>query len=267
VDHFWSSAAFPVVADVDSLRALVAKAVRRSECDDGPCCAVSAAIFFGVEPLTRHGTRVMLMVDNYRGSSRWVTMRLFAASLGLFFFGALATAQVPEEIKSGPQAGEFLPGPFHYVNANGIFANRPHCLVCEYGLRPTVAIFTHETEPSKPLADLLQKLDAAVAKYHDAGLRCFAVILTDDVAKENARRELLAKLDKFALDANLKNVALCVGPAVGPEKYNINKDSEATVLLYSKLKVAENYPLTKRQLNERYINAILGSVDQLVGKK
>ncbi len=206
--------------------------------------------------------------------------------LGLLTFTALtgAFAQIPEEVKSGPQAGEFLPGPFHYLNINGPFAGEMHSLDSEFGLRPTVVIFTHDPGDSQPLTILLQKLDADVAKYHDAELRCFCVFLNEkyhdedlrrfvvfpgnDAAKEEEnRRELIGRLEKLSQDAALKNVILCAGPASGPKGYNINKEAEATVLLYKKLKVVENYALPKGRLNERYTNAILASVDQLVGGK
>jgi hypothetical protein len=157
--------------------------------------------------------------------------------------------------------------------------------VCEYGLRPTVAVFTHEApEPGKPLANLLQKLDAATVKYHDQRLRSFAVFLSDNYRttdlrnfvvfpneeagkEEQDRKGVISNLEKFATELDLKNLVLCVGPSAGPEKYNINKDAEVTVLLYDKQKVVENYSLPKGRLNDRYINSILMSVDQLVGPK
>jgi hypothetical protein len=231
----------------------------------------------------------MFMKDHSRMKpTRCFAMRrhllVLAMLLGSFALISGA-AQIPEEIKSGPQRGEFLPGAFHYLNINGAHAGSPHCVVCEDGLRPTVAVFTHQ-EPGagKPIAALLQKLDAAIAKYHDAELRGFVVFLSDDyrdtelrsfvvheneeaAKNEESRKVILGKLEKFVLDTNLKNLVVCVGPATGPEKYNINKDADATVLLYRHLKVVENYTLPKGRVNERYTNAILTSVDQLVGAK
>jgi hypothetical protein len=212
--------------------------------------------------------------------SLWVSTVCF----GCFALAANAL-QVPDEIKSGPQANELIPGPFHYLNINGPHAGSPHCLVSEFGLRPTVAVFTHEApEPGKPLGVLLQKLDAATAKHQEQSLRSFAVFLSDnyrtsdlrrfvvfpndEAAKEEQdRKDLIGRLEKFATELDLKNLVLSVGPSAGPEKYNINKDAEVTVLLYDKLKVMENYSLPKGKLNERYINSILASVEQMLGVK
>jgi hypothetical protein len=231
----------------------------------------------------------MFMMDksktNRRGASVMRKLVLMSVVCVWPFAVPAGALQIPDEIKSGPQVGELIPGPLHYLNINGGHAGSPHCLVCEFGLWPTVALFTHELpEPGKPLAILLQKLDAAVGKYHDARLRSFAVFQNDgyrtsalrrfivfpndEAAKEEQdRKELIGRLEKAAADLDLKNLVLCVSPAAGPEKYNINKDAEVTVLLYDKLKVVENYTLPKGRLDERYINSILASVDQLVGAK
>src|SRR5262249_8806910 len=72
-------------------------------------------------------------------------------------------------LESGPQAGEMIPGPFHYPNINGVHAGNPHCLVCEFGLRPAVLIFVREMASDKsPLAGLLQKLDATIERYKNS---------------------------------------------------------------------------------------------------
>src|SRR5262245_19924977 len=74
-----------------------------------------------------------------------------------------ASARAQDAVKSGPQPGEVLPGPFHPYNATGDFKDRPHCLVCEYGLRPVVAVFARDfPTPDNPLTKLLQALDEVV---------------------------------------------------------------------------------------------------------
>ena len=56
-----------------------------------------------------------------------------------------ALVQAGEALKSGPPVGQFLPGSFQPFNLNGKTAkNRYHCLVCEFGLRPTVMVFARE---------------------------------------------------------------------------------------------------------------------------
>src|SRR2546426_1022374 len=77
-------------------------------------------------------------------------LMMWAARSGAF--------QAEAKLKSGPQQGQALPGPFHFLNVNGAHAGNPHCLVCEYGLEPVVMVFTREVpDKLKPLGDLLKK--------------------------------------------------------------------------------------------------------------
>lgn len=49
---------------------------------------------------------------------------------GFFAVAALAMAGVAGEgLKSGPQEGKKLPGPFHPLNVTGAQAGNKHCLV------------------------------------------------------------------------------------------------------------------------------------------
>src|SRR5262245_47781782 len=80
-----------------------------------------------------------------------------------------------QNAKSGVQPGDVLPGPFHPYNVTGAHADRPHCLVCEYALRPVAMVFARELPGADgPLTKLLQGLDAAVGKS-GGELRSFAV--------------------------------------------------------------------------------------------
>src|SRR3954463_16283243 len=52
--------------------------------------------------------------------------------------GGLAVAA---ELKSGPQAGEKLPGPFHPLNVNGDKAGEKQCLYCKFGDQSVAMVF------------------------------------------------------------------------------------------------------------------------------
>jgi hypothetical protein len=169
-----------------------------------------------------------------------------------------SSASLVQELKSGPQPGETLPGPFHPYNLNGPFATHPHCLVCEYGLRPVVMVFARD---AKKVTGLLQKLDEVVGRRQDVGLKAFAVILSPDFAKEENRKEFVQSLEKAAAD--LKNVILAVDGPEGPEKYHINKDADVTVILYRKLNVVANFAYAKDKLTDKEIGDILAATDKL----
>jgi hypothetical protein len=171
-----------------------------------------------------------------------------------------------EELKSGPQPGESIPGPFHYFNVNGPHATHPHCLVCEFGLRPVVLVFWRENPAEKPqLMDLLQKLDEAVGRYKNAELRAGAIVLSDNFANEQTRKDLLQKLEASAKD--LKHVLIAVDGAAGPDNYKISKDAEVTVLLYEKHKVLANFAFAKDKFTDNDVSTIMAAVKKMVGAK
>jgi hypothetical protein len=199
-------------------------------------------------------------------------MRRFVPILVTLIVGALICAGAwgtAGELKSGPQKGEKIPGPFHYLNINGDHAGNPHCLVCEYALRPVVLIFSREIPAAgKPLWDLLQKLDAAVDRNRDAGLKSFVVILNDDIKSEmeETRLALVRNLEGLVTKAELKNVVVSVGEAKGPEKY-VAPEANVSVLLYHKHKVEDNRAFRKDELTEKDVTEILAAVNKMVGAK
>jgi hypothetical protein len=183
----------------------------------------------------------------------------------------LTAASVPyaaDTPKSGPQPGDSIPGPFHPVNANGAYAGDPHCLVCEYGLRPVVAVFVREAgEVSKPLTTLLQKLDEAAAKHRDVGLAAFAVFLSDDFAKEQVRSDFVRRLEAVAKEADLKQVILAADAPAGVESYKLNKDAEVTVILYRRLRVEASFASAKDGLADKEIATVLAAVQKLTAQR
>jgi hypothetical protein len=91
-------------------------------------------------------------------------------------------SQPAEKLKSGPQPGSVLPGPFAALNVNGEAKGRPRCLVTFFGPAPTVMVFARESAEGKEgaLAELLKKLDAFVAQHRDRELRAGVVFLSSD---------------------------------------------------------------------------------------
>ena len=67
-------------------------------------------------------------------------------------------------MKSGPQVGELLPGPFHPLNVTGAKAGEKHCLYCEFGPAPVAMIFART--PSDKLTALIKKIDAENEQEH-----------------------------------------------------------------------------------------------------
>src|ERR1700676_1472643 len=62
-------------------------------------------------------------------------------------------------VKSGPQVGEKVPGPFHPLNITGKSAGEKHCLYCDNGPAPVAVVFARELTPE--VTALIKKLDDA----------------------------------------------------------------------------------------------------------
>src|SRR5262249_18221546 len=135
-------------------------------------------------------------------------MRMPMLSLTLVFcllFCGSAVVAGEGGLKSGPQVGNGLPGPFNPLNVTN--ADRPdragtrNDYTGPYGADPVVLIFAREF--SGPLTILTKLLDAEVAKHRAARLRAVVVVLSED-------ERLESKLNYLAQKEGLKNVSLAV---------------------------------------------------------
>jgi hypothetical protein len=191
---------------------------------------------------------------------------VLATVLTLFVLAPYGIRSAAEEVQSGLRPGEQIPGPFHYVNVNGAHAGNPHCLICEFGLRPTVLVFVRETPSDKsPLTALLQKLDEAVDRYKNAELRAGVVVLSEDFAKGETRKDLVQKWEASTKD--LKHVLVAVDGPDGPQNYKLSKNADVTILLYNKHKVVANFAFAKDKLTDKDVSAILAAVKGMIGVK
>lgn len=167
--------------------------------------------------------------------------------------GGVVFAAAP---KSGPQAGDKVPGPFHPLNVNGESAGKKNCLYCEAGDSPTVAVFARN--PDNPaLEKLIVALDAATVANTKADMCSFVVFCSSD-------DKLASKLKALAEKTKLKKLVLAIDAESGPEKYNISMDAEATVIVYKDRVVAANHAYAKGKLTDKDVPMILGEVDKLV---
>jgi hypothetical protein len=197
-------------------------------------------------------------------------MRRFAlVLLALLVIVACSGAfQSSGSIQSGPSVGSMLPGPFHPINATGSRAGLPHCLVCEYGVDPVVAVFSR-TDPAKvgqnaALVDLLKKLDEAVGQHVRDRLHAFAVVLSEMYPNQDVRTTQLKALADAGSSAELKHVVLALGPTNEPANYKLSKDAELIVLVYQEHKVLANFAYAKDKFTDKDITAILGAVDKML---
>jgi hypothetical protein len=180
-------------------------------------------------------------------------LRKFLAVAVVAVLGGVALAA---DLKSGPQAGETIPGPFHPLNVNGEDAGKKACLYCKAGDSPVVAIFARSADDAS-LKKLITTVEAATAKNAKAELNSFVVFCSNS-------DKLQAQLKEFAEKAKIQNVILAIDEPAGPDKYNISKDAAVTVVLYKERVVKANHTFAKGQLSDKDIDMVSAEIAKLV---
>ena len=181
--------------------------------------------------------------------------KLFAVAVVAAFGGLVLAA----EIKSGPQSGEKVPGPFHPLNVNGEGAGKKECLFCKHGDSPVAMVFarTPECEGTRKLIKKLEEVTAANSK---AEMGSFVVFLTDDDKAEKSLKE-------FSDKAKLTHVTLAIDNPAGPKGYEVAKDADLTVVLYTDRMVKVNYSFEKGKITDKDIDAIAKDVSKILPEK
>lgn len=177
----------------------------------------------------------------------WLAALVLTLSAGVAF-GA--------DIKSGPQPGEKLAGPFHPLNINGEQAGKKNCLYCSNGDRPVAMIFAREVTPE--LTALIKKIDAATAAS-SGKMGSFVVFLSKG-------EDLEGKLKTLAKDAGLKETVLAIDNPAGPKGYKVAKDADVTVVLYRDRTCKVNYAFKKGEMTSKDVAAIAASLSKIKGE-
>jgi len=159
-----------------------------------------------------------------------------------------------DPVKSGPQAGEKVPGPFRPLHVTGPDAGQRVCLYCKYGARPVALVITREMTPA--VASLLAKLDAATAERQEARLASFTVFLGDP---DNLKGPVKQLAEKHTIRHDILTV-----DETAPESYEIAADAAVTVILYRQHKVKANRAYRAGELKDQTIQAILSDLNAMV---
>jgi hypothetical protein len=196
-------------------------------------------------------------VQHYKEMDTMNLNRILTLGLALALSATVALAADKAAVKSGPQVGEELAGPFHPLNVNGKKAGEKACLYCSNGSNPVAMVFARETSPA--LTALVKKLDAACAKNTSNKMGSFVVFCSSEEGLE-------AKLKKMAKDANLKNVVLTIDNPAGPDKYNVSKDADVTVVLYVDRTCKANYTFKKGEMKEKDAETVIKALPKILTK-
>ncbi len=212
-----------------------------------------------------------------------------------------------EEFKSGLGPGRLIGGPFLPYTLNdrltkaerakarkeekddkeiAALTGRFHCMVCEYGLKPVVAIFVREDPDAKADAnegavqELLKKVDEAVERHQASYLNSFVIFLTPEarssitekkeedteklVTEAVARAKLTERLTPLA--NSLNHVVVGFFPAENLKGWDIAKQPGVTVMVYAKHKVLANHAFAEGKLKSAEVEQVIKGVDALFKK-
>jgi len=179
------------------------------------------------------------------------TLRILALGLATALMASIVVAEEGKTVKSGPQKGEELAGPFHPLNINGAKAGEKNCLYCENGSNPVAMVFARELTPS--VKQLITKIDQCTTKNTDCKMGSFVVFCSDDEG-------LADQLKKFAKEADLKKTVLSIDNPAGPKGYNVNKEAGVTVVLYKNRNVKANMAYQKGSFTEKDVQSVVSAL-------
>jgi hypothetical protein len=173
---------------------------------------------------------------------------------GLVLALCAGTIVAADAVKSGPQNGESVPGPFLPLNINGEKAGEKNCLYCQFGQAPVAMVFAREVTPE--LKALVKKLDACNEKNKSTSMGTCVIFCSDD-------KNLEKQLKDVVKETKLKNCVLSIDNPAGPEKYNIAKDADMTILIYKDRKVASNLTYKKGEFKEKDIEKVVTELSSI----
>jgi hypothetical protein len=179
-------------------------------------------------------------------------MKMFAM-LGLSLLAGAAAAAEP--IKSGPQPGEKVPGPFRPLNVTGPNAGEKVCQYCNNGANPVVVVVVRETTPA--VLSLLKKVDAATTANRGANLGSFAVVLTNDP-------EMPVTLKSVADHDKITSTILCTMAPAGPPSYHFAPDAAVTVFFYDHHTVRANHAFRAGEFTPPAADTVMSDLSKIL---
>jgi hypothetical protein len=169
-----------------------------------------------------------------------------------------------------------------------------HCLVCEYGLSPTVAIFVRgdvkDADPAKGLGKLIKSVDALVPKYRadklgaftmflklDAGPKLVKVKTADGGEKEEVadkeypddeKRDVYAQeVSGIAAALAADNVPFGLTPTTSAsiKAFGIGEATPVTVIVYNRMRMVQRWEFKLDEITDEKIGEILSATEQMIG--
>lgn len=177
---------------------------------------------------------------------------IYSSAAVLMLLGSIAMA----DVKSGPEVGKGV-GAFNPTHVTGPDAGKSSCPVWKNGGSPVVAIFAREIDDN--LTSLVKKVNKATKENSSKDMGSFVIFLTDD--KDEMEKKIKSFADKNGISGE---TPLAMDNVAGPKSWNLSKDANVTVLLYSGRKVKANFAFEKGKMKEADIEKIMKELPKIL---
>jgi hypothetical protein len=173
--------------------------------------------------------------------------------------------------------------------------DKMHCLVCDNGLSPVVAIFVRAdakglARDTSGVVKLAKRVDALIPKYRADKLAGFIIFLktegppkppvkvagTDDSTKpveldaeypdDEKRDEYAREINDVAAAANTPNIPFGLAPATSKAAtaWGIKPDDEVTVIIYNRLRIEGRWVFKGDGPDDKEIETIIAATKKML---
>ena len=168
-----------------------------------------------------------------------------------------------------------------------------HCLVCEYGLSPVVAIFVRAdlkgVDASGGLGKLIKSTDGLIPKYRADKMTAFAQFLkldggtkavtikgadggdekveaAQEYPDDEKRADKLKEVLGFATAVMADNVPFGLAPVSSPSiaAFGIPETAPVTVIIYNRLRMVQRWELKLDEITDEKISEILAATETMI---
>lgn len=153
--------------------------------------------------------------------------------------------------------------------------SRIHCLVCENGPAPVLAIFTRQDpkglDPANGTVKLAQELDKLVPKFRGDKLAGFLVFLALEgeypaEPNDDTRDQLAQQVRDVAVAANTTFVPFGLGPKQSPANaaWGVGDADQVTVVLYNRMRVERRWTFDANGPTPEQIKDVLDATQKAI---
>ena len=177
--------------------------------------------------------------------------------LAMGLWGPFADANdIVPAARSGDVNSEEIPS--IYVRAvTGPLAGKSVCYVCRNGDRPVVVVVLRDL--GADVASLLKELDRTVNLHRAEGLRCFAMLLTEQPQQDAARLQTLAFDGKIEVPLTLVSENALQGSQLA-----MPRDCMISVIAYRDRRVVERFEYRAEGCDKSARATIVAAAEKLV---